>query len=97
MKKLILSIVSFGILFATQAVAQQRIYVCEGFRYDVHEVRSTDDIVFSADGLELSIGDLDTYELDDIVTKGRQYSQSTFSAATAREQTKSNFSLYSLL
>ena len=66
MKKLILSIVSFGILFATQVVAQQRIYVCEGFRYDVHEVRSTDDIVFSADGLELSIGDLDTYELDDI-------------------------------
>ena len=66
MKKLILSIVSFGILFATQVAAQQRIYVCEGFRYDVHEVRSTDDIVFSADGLELSIGDLDTYELDDI-------------------------------
>lgn len=66
MKKLILSIVSFGILFATQVAAQQRIYVCEGFRYDVHEVRSTDDIVFSANGLELSIGDLDTYELDDI-------------------------------
>lgn len=66
MKKLILSILSCGILFATQAVAQQHIYVCEGFRYDVHEVRSTDDIVFSADGLELSIGDFETYDLDDI-------------------------------
>ena len=65
MKKILLSIISlFGI--ATMASAQQKLYVCEGFRYDVHEVLSTDDITFSADGLEVSIGDYDTYELDEI-------------------------------
>ncbi|MBR2360421.1 MAG: carbohydrate-binding domain-containing protein [Bacteroidaceae bacterium] len=65
MKKILLSIISlFGI--TTMATAQQKLYVCEGFRYDVHEVLSTDDITFSADGLEVSIGDYDTYELDEI-------------------------------
>ena len=65
MKKILLSIISlFGI--TTMATAQQKLYVCEGFRYDVHKVLSTDDITFSADGLEVSIGDYDTYELDEI-------------------------------
>lgn len=65
MKKLILSILSLA-LFATMAQAQQQIYVCEGFDYDVYEVASTDDIRFSADGLEVSIGNHRTYELEDI-------------------------------
>ena len=65
MKKILLSIISLlGI--AAMASAQQKLYVCEGFRYDVHEVLSTDDITFSADGLEVSIGDYDTYDLDEI-------------------------------
>lgn len=65
MKKLLLSIFSLVGLAAT-VNAQQKLYVCEGFRYDVHEVASTDDIRFSADGLELSIGNYKTYELDEI-------------------------------
>lgn len=65
MKKLILSIVSF-VVFAAHVSAQQRIYVCEGFRYDVYDVLSTDEIKFSTDGLEVSIGDYETYDLDDI-------------------------------
>lgn len=65
MKRLLLSIMSLLTLAAT-AGAQQKIYVCEGFRYDVHEVVSTDDIVFSADGQNVSIGNHDTYELADI-------------------------------
>lgn len=65
MKKLILSIVSFVVL-AAHVSAQQRIYVCEGFRYDVYDVLSTDEIKFSTDGLEVSIGDYETYDLDDI-------------------------------
>ena len=65
MKKLILSIISF-VVFFTQVSAQQRIYVCEGFRYDVFDIISTDEIRFSADGLEVSIGDYETYDLDEI-------------------------------
>lgn len=65
MKKLLLSIVSL-ILLATQVNAQQRIYVCEGFDYDVYDVLSTDEFVFSADGQAVSIGAHATYELEDI-------------------------------
>lgn len=65
MKKIILSLVSL-IALATQVAAQQRIYVCDGFRYDTFDLTSADDIRFSADGLEVSIGDYKTYELDDI-------------------------------
>ncbi len=65
MKKLILSIISF-VVFFTQVSAQQRIYVCEGFRYDVFDITSTDEIRFSDDGLEVSIGDYETYDLDEI-------------------------------
>jgi hypothetical protein len=65
MKRILLTIISAIALFAS-ANAQQKIYVCEGFRYEVHEVASTDDIVFSADGLEVTIGDQDTYELAEI-------------------------------
>ena len=64
-KKLILPILSLVVL-VTQVCAQQRIYVCEGFRYDVYDITSTDDIRFSSDGLEVSIGNYDTYELDEI-------------------------------
>lgn len=48
------------------ASAQQKIYVCEGFRYEVYDIKSTDDIVFSADGQEVSIGDYEIYELEEI-------------------------------
>lgn len=65
MKKLIISILSLA-MAATMAQAQQQIYVCEGFDYDVYEVASTDEIRFSADGQEVSIGNYKTYELDDI-------------------------------
>ena len=65
MKYLLLTIISL-LAFASTASAQQKIYVCEGFRYDVHEIASTDDIVFSADGLEVTIGDEETYELEEI-------------------------------
>ena len=65
MKKLILSIFSLVVL-TTQVCAQQRIYVCEGFRYDVYDITSADDIRFSSDGLEVSIGNYDTYDIDEI-------------------------------
>ena len=65
MKKLLLSIISVAAL-TLNANAQQNIYVCEGFRYEKHTVESTDDIVFSNDGLEVTIGDEETYELADI-------------------------------
>lgn len=65
MKKLLLSAILLVVL-AIQVSAQQRIYVCEGFRYDVYDVLSTDEISFSADGLVVSIGNHATYELDDI-------------------------------
>lgn len=65
MKRLILSIIALAAVVAAGS-AQQRIYVCDGFRYDVHEVTSTDEITFSDDGLEVSIGRLATYELEEI-------------------------------
>ncbi len=65
MKKLISSIILFVVGLAI-INAQQKIYVCEGFTYDVYELASTDDIVFSPDGLEVSIGNHKTYELKDI-------------------------------
>ncbi len=65
MKKIFLSIISL-VVFSTTLCAQQKIYVCEGFTYDVYELVSTDDIVFSPDGLEVSIGNHKTYELEDI-------------------------------
>lgn len=65
MKRLILSIIAVA-AFAAVGKAQQQIYVCDGFRYDVHQVASTDEITFSDDGLEVCIGDIKTYELDDI-------------------------------
>ncbi len=64
MKRILLSIVALTSVFC--AFAQQKIYVCDGFRYDVHEVVSTDDIVFSADGTEVSIGTKETYDVNDI-------------------------------
>ena len=65
MKKILLSIISLlGIV--TMASAQQKLYVCEGFRYNVYEVMSTDDITFSTDGLKVSIGGYGTYDLDEI-------------------------------
>lgn len=64
MKRFILSILSM-VALATFTQAQQRIYVCDGFVYDVYELTSTDDIVFSPDGLEVSIGNHRTYELED--------------------------------
>lgn len=64
MKKIILPLIAL-ITFA-YANAQQKIYVCEGFRYEEHTINSTDDIVFSTDGLEVTIADDETYELSDI-------------------------------
>lgn len=65
MKRILLSLATLA-AFALSVSAQQKIYVCEGFRYDVHEVQSTDDIVFSNDGLEVSIGDQETYDIEEI-------------------------------
>lgn len=65
MKRILLSLVTFA-AFALSVSAQQKIYVCEGFRYDVHEVQSTDDLVFSNDGLEISIADKETYDIEEI-------------------------------
>ena len=65
MKRLISSIVSL-ILLAMPIWAQQKIYVCNDFTYDLYEVSSTDDIIFSADGLEVSIGNHKTYKVEDI-------------------------------
>lgn len=65
MKRILFSLVTLT-AFALSVSAQQKIYVCEGFRYDVHEVQSTDDIVFSNDGLEVSIGGQETYDIEEI-------------------------------
>ena len=65
MKRLLLSIMAF-VGFASVVSAQQKLYVCEGFNYNLYEVLSTDEIKFSADGQEVSIGDYHTYELEDI-------------------------------
>ena len=65
MRRILLSIISL-VAFVSMASAQQKIYVCEGFRYEVYDIKSTDDIVFSADGQEVSIGDYETFELEEI-------------------------------
>ncbi|MBQ8361793.1 MAG: carbohydrate-binding domain-containing protein [Bacteroidaceae bacterium] len=65
MKRFLLSIASF-VALVTTGWAQQTIYVCEGFTYDVHELKPTDEIRFSTDGKEVSIGNYETYELDEI-------------------------------
>lgn len=65
MKRILTSIIAL-VAFASIASAQQKIYVCEGFRYHTHEITSTDDIVFSTDGLEVTIAEDETYELSEI-------------------------------
>lgn len=65
MKRFLLSVASI-VAIATTGKAQQAIYVCEGFTYDLHQLTPTDDIRFSADGKEMSIGNYKTYELEEI-------------------------------
>lgn len=65
MRKILLTCI-LGTAFIATASAQQNIHVCEGFRYETHTVESTDDITFSNDGLEVTIGGQETYELADI-------------------------------
>ncbi len=46
--------------------AQQKIYVCEGFRYHVEEIASTDDLKFFANGTKIGVTEADAYELSDV-------------------------------
>lgn len=64
MKKLLTTIIGV-LLSASPLLAQQNVYVCDGYGYDVLEVSSSDDITFSSDETTIYIGS-EEYLLDDI-------------------------------
>ena len=65
MRRAILSIIALAV--SCMAVySQNKVYVCEGFDYDVLEIASLGDITFSADETEINIGEGNIYKVADI-------------------------------
>ncbi len=65
MKRILFAIITLTVTLCS-INAQQKIYVCEGFRYHLEEVSSEDDIKFFANGTKIGITEDDAYELKDV-------------------------------